>query len=231
MPAQKGRVGAVCGLFCDLRTPAKYDSEIGRYALITGATSHASLATQPASGLRSGGGMRSATSVPSRWRASVLLNPRTASGGTPRLQPLAGPLGPSPRRRQGSPPHPPRGLTLLLEAPKRAKQWLLSCVGDPRFLIFIVCFGRQSGDQGARIPDDNTVKKAEEAAEARVKLTTVTFFLMIPVITTFVSKGATWNPFVNAASVYVSKRNKLPANQQHSQQGGVWTQLGMLQCY
>jgi hypothetical protein len=97
--------------------------------------------------------------------------------------------------------------------------------------------------QGARIPDDNTVKKAEEAAEARVKLTTVTFFLMIPVITTFVSKGlssfgavsaskatgmqtiarclarATWTPFVNAATVYVSKRSKLPANQQHSQQG------------
>ncbi|KAL4855747.1 Type-1 glutamine synthetase 1 [Chlorella vulgaris] len=126
------------------RTLAKYDSEIGRYAMITGATSHASLATQPASGLRSGGGMRSATSVPSRWRAFQPACGNRRHYALAANQPTEGPLGPSPRRRQGSPPPSaaPRGLTLLLEAPKRAKQWLLSCDGDPRFLIFItvVCW-------------------------------------------------------------------------------------------
>ncbi|KAI3433873.1 hypothetical protein D9Q98_003675 [Chlorella vulgaris] len=83
-----------------------------------------------ASGLRSGVGMPSASSVPSRWRAAVLLNPLMASGrgGTLRFQPQAGPRGSSLRRRRGFPPPAaaPRNLTSLLEAPKRAKQWVTS---------------------------------------------------------------------------------------------------------
>ncbi|KAI3436336.1 hypothetical protein D9Q98_002389 [Chlorella vulgaris] len=96
-------------------------------------------AKQLASGLRSGGGMRSATSVPSRGRATVPLNRRMASGcgGASLFQPTAGPRGSSPRRRRGAAPPTavPRGLDLLLEAPKRAKEWVISLDKDTWLLI------------------------------------------------------------------------------------------------
>ncbi|KAL4859637.1 hypothetical protein ACK3TF_000722 [Chlorella vulgaris] len=93
-----------------------------------------------ASGFRSGG-MPSASSVPSRWRATVLLNQRTASGhgGAPCFQPATGPRGSSPRRRRGFPPPAaaPRNLTSLLEAPKRAKQWVTSLDGNKKLAILV----------------------------------------------------------------------------------------------
>ncbi|KAI3436412.1 hypothetical protein D9Q98_005829 [Chlorella vulgaris] len=109
---------------------------------ITGATHSA---TQLASGLRSGGGMRSATSVPLGWRATVLLNRRTASrcGGVPHFQPTAGRR--KRRRRRDSPPPPavPRRLDLLQRVISLDENTWLAIFFNVAFWSFIaVCLQR-----------------------------------------------------------------------------------------